>query len=544
MTDVADVAALTATQTEEPPSGSTPHQQSRREKFAWIAFWVGIAACVVYCILVRLWGPRGLWLDESQSVAIARLPLHKGDGITMYQALKQDGSPPLYYLLLHWWIEVFGEGDRTVRALSFVLNMACIPPLLLLGRRVIGHRAAWVAVLAFVCSPFAAYYASETRMYSLLVLLALFGALALERTLRSPTWWSVLGLSVSSVAVALTHYWSLYSLVTVAVFLLIGLWRGNPLTRRGCKFSLLGLVGGAILFIPWFPTFLYQGKHTGTPWGQPATYAAVVHAFGQWAGGQLTAGRALLVVVCALLALAIFGYPAGKRQVLLDLKGHEPGRLLFLLSITTLVLAVTVGKLVGNAWADRYTAIAFIPFLLCLALGPERLADRRLWAGSIGLIALFGAIAAGPVVTMQRTQAVRVAQILSAQGKPGDVVLYCPDQLGPAIAREIRAGRGGQGLKNYTIPSFAPPDRVDWVDYKARNLAANRDVPALVKRALAEAGNHRIWLVYNPNYLTYQQLCPNLRLALAQQRPLFNWMDLSPDSYENEELDSFTARAK
>ena len=539
-----DVAVRPDTEAAEPPAGSTPGSQSRLERFGWLAFWAGIAACVVYCLLVRLWGPRGLWLDEAQSVAIARLPLSSGHGVTMYQALKQDGSPPFYYLLLHGWIGLFGEGDRTVRGLSFVLNMACIPPLLMLGRRVIGRRAAWVAVLAFICSPFAAYYASETRMYSLLVLLALLGALALERTLRAPTWWSVIGLSFASAAVALTHYWSLYSLVTVAIFLLIGLWRANPAHRRGCKFALLGLVGGAILFIPWFPTFLYQSKHTGTPWGAPATYAAVVHAFGQWAGGQLTAGRALLVVVCALLALAIFGYPAGRRQVLLDLKGHEPGRLLFLLAISTLVLAVTVGKAVGNAWADRYTAIAFIPFLLCLALGPERLADKRLWAGSVGLIALFGAIAAGPVVTMQRTQAVQVAKILAAHGKPGDVVLYCPDQLGPAIAREIRAGRGGQGMKNFTIPLFTPPDRVDWVDYKARNEYAVGLVPGLVDKALQEAGNHRIWLVYNPNYLTYEQLCPNLRLALAQQRSVFIWAALNPNSYENEELDSFTARAK
>ena len=66
----------------------------------------------------------------------------------------------------------------------------------------------------------------------------------------------------------------------------------------------------------------------------------------------------------------------------------------------------------------------------------------------------------------------------------------------------------------------------------------------MVQRALTQAGSHRIWLVYNPNYRTYERLCPDLRLALAQQRPLFVWMSLRPNSYENEELDSFTARAR
>ena len=142
----------------------------------------------------------------------------------------------------------------------------------------------------------------------------------------------------------------------------------------------------------------------------------------------------------------------------------------------------------------------------------------------------------------QRTQAVQVARILSKNAVPGDVVLYCPDQLGPAIAREISAGRGGVGLKNYTIPTFAPPDRVDWVDYKKRNLAADHEVPQLVARAVAAAGNHRIWLVYSGQYLTYQNLCPDLRLALAGQRQLFVWSAEGLSSYEHEELDSFTVR--
>ncbi len=73
-------------------------------------------------------------------------------------------------------------------------------------------------------------------------------------------------------------------------------------------------------------------------------------------------------------------------------------------------------------------------------------------------------------------------------------------------------------------------------------MAADRQVPQLVQRALNAAGSHRIWLVYSDQYLTYQYLCPDLRLALAQQRSIYQWAAPILSSYEHEELDSFTAR--
>jgi mannosyltransferase len=54
--------------------------------------------------VLRFLAPSALWLDEAQSVAIARLPLPD-----LLEALRQDGAPPLYYLLLHAWMAVLGD---------------------------------------------------------------------------------------------------------------------------------------------------------------------------------------------------------------------------------------------------------------------------------------------------------------------------------------------------------------------------------------------------------------------------------------------------
>src|SRR5829696_3776729 len=54
----------------------------------------------------------GYWVDEGLSVGIADRPLSDIPGI-----LRQDGSPPLYYMVLHVWMGVFGDSETAVRAL-------------------------------------------------------------------------------------------------------------------------------------------------------------------------------------------------------------------------------------------------------------------------------------------------------------------------------------------------------------------------------------------------------------------------------------------
>lgn len=533
---------------EAPPDTAPQHEladRTRPRAAGRVAFWVLVAVLLLVGLGLRFAARQSLWLDEAQSVAIARLPL-SGPGTTLWDGLRQDGSPPLYYLMLHGWISLFGTTASAVRLMSAVLNLMCLPPLYLLARRTIGRRPALVAVLLFITSPFALYFATETRMYDLLLLLSLLGGLALERTLRRPRPLPVIGVSVCAGLVALTHYWSLYLLVTVGLGLALGALRGHtPQHRRGSRWGLVGLVGGAVVFAPWLGVFLYQAKHTGTPWGEPAAFAAVVHAFGEWCGGSTTVGRVLLVLVAALLAFAVFGQAAGPRHVLIDLKAHEPGRTLMLLSIGTLVIAVGAGQIVGNAWADRYTATAFVPFLLTLALGTERLLDRRVLGVTVLLLALLGDAAGAAKVTLQRTQANQVAAVLRAGAHAGDVVLYCPDQLGPAVAREIAAGRTPAGLQHHTIPTWGPPGRVDWVDYARRNESASG--LQLARRALAEAGpTHTVWLVFLGEYRTYEVLCPDLRQALNDQRPVVQLLAAKTpqQSYERDEVYRYRPRAR
>ena len=68
---------------------------------------VAVGVVVAVGIVARFVARSHLWLDEALTVNIAAVPLRSLTG-----ALRHDGSPPLYYALLHVWMRLFGTGSR------------------------------------------------------------------------------------------------------------------------------------------------------------------------------------------------------------------------------------------------------------------------------------------------------------------------------------------------------------------------------------------------------------------------------------------------
>ncbi len=63
------------------------------------------------------------WIDEGLSVGIAHHPL-----FDIPWVLRKDGSPPLYYMLLHVWMSVVGgDGESRTHALSVLFATLTIP---------------------------------------------------------------------------------------------------------------------------------------------------------------------------------------------------------------------------------------------------------------------------------------------------------------------------------------------------------------------------------------------------------------------------------
>jgi mannosyltransferase len=475
------------------PAPASPGPVARRDRRRTVVV-VAFGAVLIASVVLRSVTSGPLWLDEAQSVEIARRPL-----AALFTALRDDGSPPLYYLLLHGWIRLFGDSTIAVRALSTLFAVIGLPLGWLAGRRLGGRQLAAATLLLTATAPWTFRYATETRMYALLFDLVLLGVVLLTRALERPSVGRLVWVGLDTLAIAYTHYWGLYLLAPVAI------WLG---LRRDWR-VLAAMVVATVGYAPWLPSLLFQLRHTGTPWAQRASLTIFTQALLQW-GGTGSTGPLLGVLLLGLAAaglLAVRG--AVGDRVTLDLRGLPLGRRLATFTLLPLLLAVATRA----NYQVRYTAVCLPLYLLLTARGLTRL-PRRAAAVAASVVVALGLIGGVRYDLTPRTQAGDVAAVLRQQARPGDVVGYCPDQLAPAVHRLLPASLG---LREIAYADPAGPALVDWADYASRVHALT--AAQFAAQLLAAAGNeHTVWLVSQTGYRLFTGTCPAVEASLATAR--------------------------
>src|SRR4051812_16984410 len=197
---------------------------------------------------------RGLgsayWIDEGLSVGIGSHPLLDIPGL-----LLKDGSPPLYYMLLHVWMGWFGTSEFATQSLSALFGLLCIPAAFWAGNVMMGRRVAWAAAAITAVNPFLTLHSYEARMYALMILLGILTAtaLVLAYVQRRKRWRIVFGVLLASMLY--THNWSLF-FGAACVVAFAWLWRCEPAAgRRGLlRDGAIGFGVTALMYLPWLPT--------------------------------------------------------------------------------------------------------------------------------------------------------------------------------------------------------------------------------------------------------------------------------------------------
>ena len=450
------------------------------------------AIAVAVGVVLRFVAPSPLWLDEALSVNIAQLDFDQ-----LVEALRHDGHPALYYLLLGWWIDAFSDSDLAVRSLSAVFSLLSVCVLYRIARRY-GSTTAQVTLLIATTSPFLIRYGTEVRMYALLALLCCVGWLCAERAIErsSPVRLLLLALAVASLIH--THYWSFWLIGAALIVAATNIAFGDSNTRAVAVPIGGAIVAGSATLLVWFSVFWEQLRTTGTPWAERARPAEIVVETIQAIGGNNRFEGELLGIVLAVLA--ILGVLAcridGRNLVLRFAAGNlDRGCLCVLL---TLGIGGGVALVMAGAFEARYAAVV-VGFLLVLAARGIAMLPTRPRLVVLVLVVAFGLAVSVDEARRDRTQGADVAALIDEGFEVGDVVVFCPDQVGPATLRSVVGSPA----------SFAYPRGdgrfVDWQDYA--ETITNTGVDSFVAEVLAEAGDHNVWLVSGFGYQSFGNRC-------------------------------------
>lgn len=366
------------------PDSTMPHEAPSKRKIGRPLLILAGVVAVAFALRLFHLGAQSLWYDEGYSVYLA------GQGLARITAeTAADIQPPLYYYLLHFWIQAFGNSEAAVRGLSVAFGLLTVPLLYRLGTCLFTRDVGLFAAAAAALSPLHIWYAQETRMYTLLVALTLLSALLLWLALHERAaagrryWW---GAAAVALALALyTHYFAFFVLIFQIFYVLLGQhlrWH-----RIVWKEGVAALAGVLITYLPWLPYMLARYRHDASYWEGRlkldeavrkigisfSTGESVVESTAQW----LALGFGLVLLV-SLAALVLLWRPAAEApwQVAPHASPTMPsartGRpavtFLFLYLALPLVLLLS-----ATYWTPkfnpRYAMIASPPFLLLISAG-------------------------------------------------------------------------------------------------------------------------------------------------------------------------------
>ncbi len=297
------------------------------------------------------------WMDEAITTGISVHPLAQIPGV-----MRHDGSPPLFYVLLHFWVNAFGTTEAATHSLSLLFGLLTVPVGMWAGWTLFGRRAGVMAAVLFAFSAFLTEYAQETRMYELMGLLGLLATVGFMHGFVNRRRPYVILFGVSLALMFYTHSWGIF-FAAGSVCALVPVYLNSEDRRGLVRDAALAFVGAGVLYLPWLPNFLYQLGHTGDPWANSPRLGAPVLLSRDLMGGDRVT---VALVIAAIIGFAPLATKARRRS-------PEAIALwaLVLIPTATLLLAWLASQ-ATPAFVSRYFAPVLAPILLLAAWGCAR----------------------------------------------------------------------------------------------------------------------------------------------------------------------------
>jgi mannosyltransferase len=337
-------------------------------------------------------GAESIWLDEGHSILTSKLDL-------LSIILRKDDVPPLYFVLLHFWIKIFCDSEFCTRLPSLVFGVLSILWIFKIGKLIFDERKGFLAALLLTISRFCVDYSQEARMYSLaafLTLLSMYYLIKLNKEKGGRT--ASIGYLLSSALLIYSHVFGLFIILAQNVYMMTLFAFSRSESDINLKHW--ALLQGAlfVLFLPWIPTFMVRvldetrGSYLNVP-----TKMMLVRTFMMYSAKYIF----WLYLLLAFLSVATIRLVKGalnngtffslieKSKFEIKLLDPEKNFLLLLWLGMPIVLPFVLSKVVTPFYEFRYTIVAAPAFYLLVASGIGNIGRIPVRSSAIALIVFF-----------------------------------------------------------------------------------------------------------------------------------------------------------
>jgi mannosyltransferase len=449
------------------------------------ARWV-LLALILLAFGLRLWRieDKSIWWDESLSLYRAQhdVPYILSNRIDFPGASTTDQHPPLYFVLLHFFIRLAGESDLALRLPSVLWATLLVPLLYRLGARLWGRSIGLLAALWATLSPFYLWYAQEARMYTMLTALTVISFYAFWRafTEQRRLWASLFG--VTFIAALFTQY--LYALLIPGLILLgFFLWprrashgMAHPVpsphrSRRWLWLTILPLLllpplgYGVARLIP-----SLNSSRTYVPLGIILRDALNSFSLGLSVDlAEVWHWDALLAAIFVLGVLSLWREPprlgGDGRAALWQARGAG-FTLIVGLILLPIVFIWIFSFFTPLYMGSRYVIMCSPSFYLGLALGVRSLARKKPWPAWVAALLIIGAMGYSTQryfthpAYRAKADYRSAARHIALHERPGDVVIVdAPENL-PAFLHYYAGDLPVVGVPTIALAGRADPDQV------------------------------------------------------------------------------------
>ncbi len=398
---------------------------------------------------------RDIAMDEPFTIFYSQADL-----ADIFKMLPGENNPPLFFLLLHFWIKLFGISAFSVRFLPFIFSVITALVIFRTGQRFFSIRVGMVGSLLYTFSNYQMLFAHEARVYSLFALLTSCSMyLFLMSGSRRGSRTTVVLLTMINILLVYSHFFGFFVIATEIFAVLV---------IRQYRFSILKqvFISSAIVlffYIPYLPVFVTRytaTAHAGT-WVSPPVFSDLYTMLWRYSNVPL----ATVFFIGIIAAGGIFwikryhnstgtGSPEGKLVILWFL---APYTFMFLLSF------------ICPMFLDRYTVFISIGYYLTIAMSLDAIASNRWLFGFISIAALLLMVFTFHPNIDNRRRLKEVAVKVGAYKTPGTVVIICPSWLEYGFAyhyrleyfkdyRNLRRRLGGEGI--YPVDALSQLDTV------------------------------------------------------------------------------------